>query len=222
MVAMLDFGRRQFNRYFSLLAIIVGAFFVYVVAVVPWIEGPARQRIVEAQPAQELDFLHFKADLIGWLPSDAWERQPCKQISTPTGHIFFQEYQSHDDGRMVVRPLTIILTQPGGEPGQPPIVLRSPDGATLQLDQPLSLGGETIQLNSARIAGLVTLYRAETKPEGQDDWLIQTSDIQINKLRIQTTEEVAFRFGPHEGRGRPVGTWQLSWLPTRCAHNSRR
>ncbi len=197
----LDSRHRQFKRYFVTLALLVAAFLCYVFVAVPSIEGPRRVHDPSRTPS-EFDAFQFKAELVAWLPEDAWERQPCKQISTRTGNIFFQEYHPHDDGRVEVRPLTIILTQAGAAPGQPPIILRALEGAILKLDQPLSLGGTVVQMESGQLIGPVTLYRAATRADGQDEWVIETSQIQLNKQKIQTIQDVDFRFGPHVGHGR--------------------
>lgn len=197
----MDYRRQQIRRYFLTLAIAVVAYLIYALTAASWIEGP--RRVPGSSLAQsEFDLGRFKVDLVAWLPEDAWERQPCKQISTRTGNIFFQEYTAHDDGRVEVRPLTIMLAQAGAAAGQPPIVLRAPEGAILQLDRPLSVGGAAVQLEGGQLLGPITLYRPATSPEAHDEWVIETSQIQISKQKIQTIQSVDFRFGPHQGSGR--------------------
>lgn len=191
---------RQLRRYFAMLGAVVGAYVCYTLLVVPWIEGPPRAPTVARSP-EKFDLFRYKADLVAWLPEDAWERGPCKQISTRTGHLFFREYQSYEDGRVEVRPLTIILQQSNPGAQNPPLIVQAPEGATLQLDQPLSLGGDSIQLISGSLAGPVTIRRSAT-PDGPGELFLQTSLVQLNKERIQTLQQVDFRFGPHYGKGR--------------------
>jgi hypothetical protein len=167
---------------------------------VPWIEGPRRNPKL-ARPPEKFDLYRFKADLVKWLPEDAWERGPCKQISTRTGHLFFRHYQPFEDGRLEVRPLTIILMSSNAKPGDPPMILQAPEGATLQLDQPLSVGGTAVHLIGGSLAGDVTLRRA-AGPDGSGEFFLQTSHLQLSKERIQTLQPVEFRMGPHYGRGR--------------------
>lgn len=201
MVAKLDFRRRKAKRYFATLGVVVAAFLAYSLIAVPWIEGPERIVSVE-QPADDFDLAQFKSELVMWLPEDAWERQSCKQISTRSGHLFFQKYEPNEDGSLVVRPLTIILPQADAAADKPPMVLRAPDGAILKLDQPLALGAGDAQLESAQLPGPVTLTRAAVLPDRSDEWLIQTSQIRIDKQRMQTIQEVDFRIGQQTGHGR--------------------
>lgn len=192
--------QRQRKRYFAMLGGVVAAYIVYTLLAVPWIEGPRRNPQL-VRPPEKFDLYRFKADLVSWLPEDAWERQPCKQISTRTGHLFFRDYQPFEDGRLEVRPLTIILMSSNAKPGDPPLILQAPEGATLQLDQPLSVGGTDVHLVGGSLTGNVTLRRAAS-PDGRGEFFLQTSHLQLSKERIQTLQPVDFRMGPHYGRGR--------------------
>ncbi len=180
----------------------VVAYLGYATCVVPLIEGPPRARVAKV-PVDDFDPMRFKADLVAWLPEDAWERGSCKQLSTRSGHIFYQEYRPYDNGRVELKPLTIILPQSdSADSPQPPIILRAPEGAILKLDRPLSLGGKAVQLESGQLLGPVTIYHAATDANAGDEWVIQTSQVQLSKQKIQTIEDVDFRFGPHFGHGR--------------------
>jgi hypothetical protein len=184
------------------LGLLVVAFVGYALVAVPVIEGPRRVRS-PSRTLSEFDSASFKAELVAWLPEDAWELRPCKQISTRNGHIFFQEYHSHEDGRVEVRPLTIILKQAGAAPGQPPIILRAPEGAILKLDRPLSLGGAAVQMESGQLLGPVTMYRAATRADRQDEWLIETSQILLSKQKIQTIQ-TSIRSAARRPRPKPL------------------
>ncbi len=197
----------------------VVAYFGYALGVVPLIEGPPRARVATV-PVDDFDPMRFKADLVAWLPEDAWERGSCKQLSTRSGHIFYKEYHPYDDGRVELKPMTIVLPQSGTpESPQPPIILRAPEGAILKLDRPLSLGGKAVQLESGQLLGPVTIYRAATAAGRTDEWIIETSQIQLSKQKIQTIENVDFRFGPHFGSGRNL-VIELETDPLRAQQQS--
>jgi hypothetical protein len=196
-----DSRRRKLRRFSITLGTVAAAYALYATLAVPSIERPVPRRAPTG--ASTFDPDRFKADWVAWLPADAWERGSCKQLSTRNGHLFYRDSQAHDDGRIELKPLTIILPLADDrEFPQPPLILRAPEGAVLKLDRPLSVGGEPVQLESGQILGQVTMSRPATRPEASDDWQIETSQIHLFNDRIQTLQAVDFRFGPHFGRGR--------------------
>ena len=188
-------------RFLRSLALVLTAYFVYSVTIGRWIDPPSRS----GRGGLDLSSLASDVkpvDLSAWFPVGAWELGRCKRLDTPAGHVFFRDYQTTDDGQMVVSPLTLLLrVGPAMSPEDPPLFVRCPAGAILKIDGAMSLGGKVGQLVGGRLQGEVRIERPAT-PGRDDAWQLVTRDVQINKQRIQTLHDVEFHIGPHQGAGR--------------------
>ncbi len=192
--------RGPWGRFLSALAGVLAAYALYARLAIPWIEGPPKR--IRETALVSADIHSQSPDLSRWLPAGAWELQPCKRLDTAAGHLLFQDYQPHDDGRVEVRPLTILYRAAGDPPEAPQIVLRAPQGAVLKFDAPLNLSAKTGQLEGGMLFGPVEIYRQASAPDRRDDWRVLTSEVQLTNERIQTLQDVEFQFGPNVGRGR--------------------
>ena len=83
------------------------------------------------------------------------------------------------------------------------MVLRCLDGANVKFDKPMRdvfNGGSKIE--SARLTGPVRISRPPSAPDKRDELEVLTSNIQVDKKRIYTLDDVNFRFGSNQGSGR--------------------
>lgn len=192
-------------KYAAALAATLGAFVVYDFAVVPWIEPPAR---IAQRP--EIDPLPYyprteasESDLQRLFDADAWERGNPKILRTDQGVLLFLDYQTQDDGRLDLKPVTLIvpLSRSSGEPSRQ-IVLQAPDGAELQFDGSLTIAGQSGRLVGGKLRGAITVWSPESRAGAGDDLWAKTENVRIQPDRIETTSSVEFRFGEHYGSGR--------------------
>src|SRR4029077_5101340 len=82
------------------------------------------------------------------------------------------------------------------------VILRA-EQAFLQFDSAVDLSrGKLGKLLGGTLDGPIRIESGATRPEGGDDLLITTHDVQMIENRIVTPNEVDFRFGPSYGHGR--------------------
>lgn len=200
-------------RYFAVLGVIIGVAWVYSLLAVPMIEGSvARSTDVSFNP--DLDTVRHRDrrfDLESLLPSDAWEFGSCIRLETEQGQLFFKEYQSLDDGRLEVAPLTIILDQQSDDDSAShPLVLRSPKGAVLRFSEEFTFGQSNPgKLEYTWLKDEVVIFQPASE-KGDDQLEIVTQNVSIDQQRITTPHEVTFQMGPHHGRGKDLS---LSLVP---------
>ena len=182
--------------------IIVAAFLFYLAFVVPWIEPPALalpDRTARDEVANVLP-----DDMASHFAEDAWVRHGAKVLLTKNGALIFREHQSDDQGRIVVRPCTLVLFA-DRQRRERPVIIRAPAGASLRFDGPLRLtGGEPAKFLGGQLEGRVTFERAPSAPNADDGLQAETELVRIGPGRIWTTNAVSFRFGPHYGSGREL------------------
>ena len=194
------------------LAGVILAYSGYLKFAVPAIEGP--QLVRERQVQVSLDDLpspqEDKSHLVPLLPAGAWELSPCKRLLTDSGTILFKKLEPLDDGSLQITPFTLITgldkvplaaTRHADRPT--PTVLRCESGANLKFDKSIRevLSGKS-KMKAARLTGIVDIYRPPSKPGQNDAMHIETSNVQIDKKRIYTLEQVQFAFGSSWGSGR--------------------
>ena len=195
-------------QYFIYLAATIAAFGVYSSTIVPRIESndgvfeaPRSPRIAASPVDRKAKFTHL-------FPVDAWEMGSCKVLETTQGTVLFKDYQPYDDGRVEVFPFTMIIRAAGSDTAKSnaelqPIVLRSSQKAVLQFERAFHFdGGDPGKIQSGQLAGQVSIYRPASA-DGADDYLkVLTSNVQLEKHRIYTVDDVEFEFGANRGRGR--------------------
>lgn len=196
---------KQISRYLFSLTLIVGVYMIYAMAAVPLIEGSVRRGVrsdvlVDAAGENPVN------ELAQYFPPGSWELGTRKTLETGQGKILFQDYQPLEDGRLEVKPFTMIadVSSDEDEDGMPPrpLILRVPEGAVLSFDKEISLtGGEIGSLRKAFLRGEVSITRQASIKENDSLW-INTQNVQINQNSILTLQPVDFRFGAHYGRGR--------------------
>ncbi len=203
-------------QYLLALSAVIGTYSLYAKHAVPLLEGPPN--VAKKVPVVALEDLppasDTKSELIPYLPEDAWELSNCKTLLTASGTILFKEFLEQPDGTIQVTPFTLFLgldnkssqaKQVKSKPDKQkhPTVLRCVEGASLQFDQPMNkLFGGKAKLESARLVGNVDIYRPPSSAQANDALQVLTSNVQLNKDRIFTLDNVQFAFGSNSGTGR--------------------
>lgn len=188
----------------------------YRLAVVPWVEprlkdtttalelSPEQAAAIRARADQRL------AALGEVFPEGSWERDEPIVLESRQMRLLFKQYHSLPDGRVNLVPCTLVMLpdrnrKAGGEGGGRTLVMRAPQGAVLEFDEPLDLRqGKLAKLIGGSLRGQVTI-RGTASEEGADDEIeIVTRDVELAELEIRTTEMVQFRYGRSTGSGRAL------------------
>src|SRR5688572_20292843 len=126
------------------------AYWAYAATVVPLIEPAGRRAgrdrgggpVPHELAAPESKYAALFA---GLFPPDHWTRSsPPKTFEEGRGQgmFVFRDYHTHDDGRIEIEPCVLIYfptpwSRSAGPPPRDAIVLESPEGAVVQLDEPI-------------------------------------------------------------------------------------
>ena len=203
-------------RIFGSLAVVVAAYNAYAIFAVPWIEPQAVRRNSAAASSEEDRMLASRMvnaqreTLKNWFADDDWELNSPKILETSQGKLLLKNYERLADARFVkMQPCSIVFTPEGEfaseeERNRRAIVLRAPEGATLQFDKPFNFeGGDFNKLTivGATLTGEVTIHSQQRSPGPEDDLLIVTRNVQYGSNQITTPELVKFRLGENQGQG---------------------
>jgi lipopolysaccharide export system protein LptA len=188
----------------------------YRLAIVPWVEP----RISDTATALELSpeqaaAIRARADkrlaaLGDIFPDGSWERDDPIVLESRQMRLLFKQYHSLPDGRVNLVPCTLVMLpdrnrSAAGEGAGRTLVLRAPQGAVLEFDEPLDLRqGRLAKLVGGSLRGQVTIRGTPTGPEADDEIEIVTRDVELAELEIRTTEMVQFRYGRSTGSGRAL------------------
>jgi hypothetical protein len=140
-------------------------------------------------------------------PEGAWERNEPIVLESRQMRLLFKEYQALPDGRVNLVPCTLVVLSDrnrvaNGPPGRT-IVMRAPQGAVLEFDEPFDLKqGRLARLVGGSLRGQVTIRGTPSAPGGEDDIEIVTRDVELDELEVRTGEMVQFRYGRSSGSGR--------------------
>lgn len=213
------------------LCVLVLAYRVYAITMIPWIEPPSKASSASTVPqGSVLDFAtEERTNFREFLPADAWELAKSTSVLESTqGALAFMHHESLEDGTIKLWPLTLVYYS-SAEPkpnagdssnaaadsdpsaaapsaGQPktPIFIQAPEGAILETDKPINLARLDVgDPVSARLLGEVTIHRPNSGgPDEEDDSLwLVTRNLKVTQTQIITPQRVEFRFGPHSGYG---------------------
>jgi len=186
----------------------------YRLTVVPWVEPrlPDGGVALEMTP-REAAAIRARADqrmaaLGDVFPPGSWELDQPIMLESRQTRLLFQEYHSLPDGRVNLVPCTLVIlpdrnrVAATGTVGRT-LVLRAPQGAVLEFDEPLDLRqGRLAKLIGGSLRGQVTIRGTPTAADAEDDIEIVTRDITLDELQVQTNEMVQFRYGRSSGSGR--------------------
>lgn len=209
----------QVRRFASALIVALLAFTLYAFTVARWIEPPlAASRTSTVQRPKTTGLRQRERVKTVFQPGD-WELHSPKVLEAEQGLLFLQDYETLPEGRIRIRPCTLVFFTPGSDvspgdkkPKAPPkatteraFVVRAPEGAILQFDRELDMSRPNMgRLIGGRLVGDVKITSPESSPGENDALEIATRQVQIDRERVWTTDEVRFRFGPHHGAGRDL------------------
>ncbi len=116
--------RSRMARWLLAFGIISVTYQVYSLSCVPFLE----REIAAIEPGEfEEGEPGLPADprILRLFPEGAWERNNPKMLKTSGGMLLFQDYQPSDDGRLELKPCTVVVFTPS-QGKQRPIILRAP------------------------------------------------------------------------------------------------
>lgn len=221
------------RRFVAAQAVLLVVYAVYAATVAPWLEPPpALQRRASPTYDRPLPSAQVAEELIQLFPPDAWERQHPKLVETEQATLLIRDYQPLADGRLELKPCTLIFHLGGRTPASPSasaaadqspssaapaaasrrrlLVLQS-SRAELVFDRPLDLRrGQFGRVEKGTLLGPITIYSPPTQPDGSDSLRITTDTVWLTRESITTAGQVEFQFGPNSGRGRDM---EITLLP---------
>jgi hypothetical protein len=183
---------------------------LYRLTMVPLIEYSAAAHVALEPTPEEAAAIRARAAgrLVGLgeiFPEGAWERDEPIVLESSRMRLLFKEYHSLPDGRVNLVPCTLVLLPEPAAQGEPPgrtMVVRAPQGAVLEFDEPIDLRqGRLAKLVGGNLRGEVTVRSTATSPTAEDELEILTRDLELAENRLQTIEAVQFRYGRSRGSG---------------------
>lgn len=206
---------RRLTRTAISLLLLLAAYGLYGRLVVPLVEPAARRpsgrASTEAERRAARDAVRLaRAALAPWFSADDWELRSSKILETPQGMLLLDQYQNLGEGRIHVRPCTMVLWPHGhydseADRQRRAIILQAPSGAILQFDSDFDLKqGRVGKLLGGKLVDRVTIRSDYKQPGPQDDLLITTRDVYLTEERFTSAHEVHFRLAGNEGQGREL------------------
>lgn len=201
------------QRYVSAFAIVWIAFGGYALLAVPRIEPSVRLRTTDASYDAPQDtttglMQQHREKVEHLFPPGSWQLQNPKVLETEHGTLVFKDYKPLPDGRMELKPLTLIVYAGSNTQGKAPprpLLLDAPDGAILQFDAATDPARADFgRLTGGLLAGEIRIYSPPTTPAANDALQITTRNVQLDERRIWTPHAVNFRYGPSYGSGRDL------------------
>ncbi|MFM8735067.1 MAG: hypothetical protein ACKOC8_07740 [Pirellulales bacterium] len=204
----------RLGRTLRVFLVVLAAAGFYRLAVVPIVEPRVRDTATlhEMSP-EEAAAIRARADqrlasLGDIFPPGSWERDSPIMLESRQMRLLFKEYHSLPDGRVNLTPCTLVVLPDrnraaGSGPQGRTLVLRAPQGAVLEFDEPLDLRqGRLARLVGGSLRGQVTIRGTPSAPGAEDDIEIVTREIELDELEVRTGELVQFRHGRSSGSGR--------------------
>ena len=206
----------RITRISGSLAAVLVAYWAYALMAVPWIEPPAAPQAPiggpgNTGPVPSLPDIQ-RAEIKPLFRPDEWEVASDKTIvlESDRAKLLFQKYDTtQGGGKVVLTPCTIVFF-PSDSSIRESIILQAPQ-AVLQFDHDLNLNQpREANLLGGQLVGKVVIRSDWKQPGPEDDLLIVTKNVQLNKQSISTPERVEFRWGPHYGSGQDM---EIKLLP---------
>ena len=207
--------KRPWKRVSTSFFLMLGIYALYAVAIVPFIEPTADPRpqldedpaaLEHAQNVVELQ----RQALTPWFSPGDWELSSPKVFESPRGKLLLRDYEQLDDGRLSIRPCTMIFlsedpSDSEADRNRKAVILQAPEGAILKFDTPVDLKqGKIGKLVGGTMIGPILIRSDQRLPGPQDDLHITTRDAELIGDRIVTPCPVDFRLGPNRGNGREL------------------
>ena len=191
---------RRLRDYALALATICVACLVYCLTVAQWIEPERKERA----PGEEIVVSDLPNPYEHLFQPGDWELNSPKVLLTSQGTLLFLDYQPLENGRLEIRPCTLILysQDAGSQQSGRPIVMRAGEGAELQFDEEVDLArGQFGRLVGGRIMGDILIFSPPSAPAANDALELTTRNLQIERLKAWTPHPVKFRYGESHGSG---------------------
>ena len=204
----------RLGRTLRVFLVVLAAAGFYRLALVPFVEPRIRDTAaaVEMSP-EEAAAIRARADqrlaaLAEVFPAGSWERDNPIMLESRQMRLLFKDYHTLPDGRVNLVPCTLVVLPDRNRAataatGGRTIVMRAPQGAVLEFDEPLDLKqGRLAKLVGGNLRGQITIRGTPSTPGGEDDIEIVTRDITLDEFEVRTGEMVQFRYGRSSGSGR--------------------
>jgi hypothetical protein len=199
---------KRIRDYVTALAVVLAAYLLYAQTVAQLIEPapivrPQSTAAAPAPPTRMNPYAHL-------FQEGDWELNQPKILETSGGTLLFQEYHPLEQGRLEIRPCTLIIYSRENQDGElsqsgRPIIMRANESAVLEFDNELDLArGQVGRLVGGRILGDIHISSPESSPGAQDNLELTTRNLQIERLRVWTPNEVNFRYGQSYGSGQDL------------------
>jgi lipopolysaccharide export system protein LptA len=191
---------RRLRDYALALTTICVACLMYCLTVAQWIEPERKERA----PGEEIVVSDLPNPYEHLFQPGDWELNSPKVLLTSQGTLLFLDYQPLENGRLEIRPCTLILysQDAGSQQSGRPIVMRAGEGAELQFDEDVDLSrGQFGRLVGGRIMGDILIFSPPSTPDANDALELTTRNLQIERLKAWTPHPVKFRYGESHGSG---------------------
>jgi hypothetical protein len=189
------------------------AFVAYRVTAVPLIEPDEQDRphqhVVNADP--NLPALEEqRRRLAVYFKEGDWELDNAKVLETSQGMLILKDYKTLGDGRVELKPCTVLLLPEGHdslsdeEKARRAVVMRAPNGARLQFEEFNIRMARVGKLIGGDLDGEIVIHSQQRDPGPEDDLLIRTRDVVMADNAIHSESQVEFRLGSSFGSGREM------------------
>lgn len=195
------------------LAAVVGAYVLYAVLVVPWIE-PKITRVEDDHDT------YLTPDIVGqqkeflakFFPKGSWQLGRTKVLESKRIMLLmrdFKELEQDENGnkqpnRLKLEPVTILVFATNDRQermDEPPLILEGEEAILNFSELNLSFG-KIGDLNGGQLAGDVTIRRDPSSAKARNGIDIKTRDVQLHPGWIETKAPIQFRYGGSSGSGR--------------------
>lgn len=210
------------------LTVCLVTFVAYRVAAVPFIEPASKtveHNLVRAADPNLPALEEQKRRLAVYFQPGDWELNNAKVLETSQGMLILKDYQTLGDGRVELKPCTVLLLPEGHEQlsdeekARRAVVMRAPEGARLQFDEFNIRMARVGKLIGGELNGEITIQSQQRDPGPEDDLLIHTRDVEMADNAVHSNAPVDFRLGSSHGTGREM--W-MELLPDRSADGGKR
>ena len=122
-------------------------------------------------------------------------------IESPRGKLLLHEYETLADGRLKIKPCTMIFLHEGeaeneADRNRRAVILQAPEGAILRFDTPVDLRQSKMgKLIGANMMGPITIRSDQRLPGPQDDLLDQDARRRINRRQDRHAASGRFPIG---------------------------
>lgn len=141
----------------------------------------------------------FRSQLASYFPKNAWETKDVTILRNEQTALIFQDYEPKANGEITIKPCTVVMSNSDRANDQP-IIMQAPQGAVMRFDKPIDLQTATVgKPVSGRLIGRVKIF---SHGPGKQKLYLETSNIQIDRERLLTPNQVKFKYEGSHGSGK--------------------